>query len=168
MMRKVAPKESPPPDPVARDVQRLIDHLSAVGRRQSLRDPMFAICEEQSLTPPQAHSLLWLGHDDSLPMGELSRRVGITEKTMTGIVDRLEAAGHVVRERDVADRRVVHVKLTPGGRALHDRIDTNVRRAMAGFLSLLETSEREVLFGLLTKIEKRLAQSGPNGNGEDS
>jgi DNA-binding MarR family transcriptional regulator len=45
----------------------------------------------------------------------VARRAGLHPATMTGILDRLERAGWVVRERDPADRRAVVV------RALRDR-----------------------------------------------
>jgi DNA-binding MarR family transcriptional regulator len=46
----------------------------------------------------------------------LARRAGLHPATMTGILDRLERTGWVVRERDPSDRRAVLV------RALRDRI----------------------------------------------
>lgn len=46
----------------------------------------------------------------------LARRTGMHAATMTGILDRLERAGWVVRERDPADRRAVTV------RPLRDRV----------------------------------------------
>ena len=45
----------------------------------------------------------------------LARRAGLHPATMTGILDRLERGGWVVRERDPSDRRAVVV------RALRDR-----------------------------------------------
>jgi MarR family 2-MHQ and catechol resistance regulon transcriptional repressor len=42
--------------------------------------------------------------------------------TVTGVIDRLEAAGHVRRERDSRDRRVVWVVLTEEGERLVERI----------------------------------------------
>src|SRR5450759_256907 len=51
--------------------------------------------------------------------GELARANGMTTASITGVVDRLEAAGYVRRERDARDRRrvVVHLMLD---RALRD------------------------------------------------
>ncbi|MDT5027668.1 MAG: hypothetical protein QOE61_4094 [Micromonosporaceae bacterium] len=45
----------------------------------------------------------------------LARRAGLHPATMTGVLDRLEGAGWVARERDPSDRRAVAV------RALRDR-----------------------------------------------
>jgi DNA-binding MarR family transcriptional regulator len=51
--------------------------------------------------------------------GELARATGLTTASITGVVDRLEEAGYVTRERDPHDRRRVVVKLVLD-RALRD------------------------------------------------
>lgn len=48
---------------------------------------------------------------------DLARRSHITPATVTGIVDTLEKAGYVVRERDATDRRITWVVITDAGRA---------------------------------------------------
>jgi DNA-binding MarR family transcriptional regulator len=47
---------------------------------------------------------------------ELARRCFFTPATLTGVVDTLEKAGFVRRERDESDRRVVWLVLTAAGR----------------------------------------------------
>ena len=51
--------------------------------------------------------------------GELARATGLTTASITGVLDRLEEAGFVQRERDPKDRRRVVVRLDPQ-RGLHD------------------------------------------------
>jgi DNA-binding MarR family transcriptional regulator len=51
--------------------------------------------------------------------GQLARATGLTTASITGVIDRLEEAGFVVRERDVADRRRVLVRLVTE-RAIRD------------------------------------------------
>jgi len=43
--------------------------------------------------------------------GELARETGLTTASITGVVDRLEEAGYVRRERDPRDRRRVVIRL---------------------------------------------------------
>jgi DNA-binding MarR family transcriptional regulator len=54
-----------------------------------------------------------LSFSGQLTAGELARATGLTTASITGVVDRLEAAGFVRRERDATDRRrvVVHLDL---------------------------------------------------------
>jgi DNA-binding MarR family transcriptional regulator len=47
---------------------------------------------------------------------ELAKRCFLTPATLTGVVDTLEKAGYVRRERDDADRRVVWLVMTDAGR----------------------------------------------------
>jgi DNA-binding MarR family transcriptional regulator len=60
--------------------------------------------------------LSFSGH---MTAGELARATGLTTASITGVVDRLEEAGYVRRERDTHDRRrvVVHLVLD---RAIRD------------------------------------------------
>ena len=49
--------------------------------------------------------------------GELSSRLGITPAATTDLIDRLEAAGHLLRERNPADRRRLRLVPTESARA---------------------------------------------------
>jgi DNA-binding MarR family transcriptional regulator len=48
-----------------------------------------------------------------LSPSDLARRAGLHPATVTGILDRLEKSGWIVRERDDADRRAVRVRALP-------------------------------------------------------
>jgi DNA-binding MarR family transcriptional regulator len=141
---------------VVADARELRRRVLALARRRSLRDPIAASCADLDLSPPQIHALLWLGHDGPLTMGELARRVRVTEKTATGLVDRLEREGHIARERDEEDRRVVRVRLTRAGAALHRRIDRDVHRAVAQLLALLDPADRTALVRILGTLLERI------------
>jgi DNA-binding MarR family transcriptional regulator len=144
------------------DVRRFHSLLLAFGRRRPLRDPIAAVLEERQLTPPQLHTLLWLGHDGALTMGDLGRRLGITEKTVTGLVDRLEKRRLVERERDARDRRVVHVQLTPAGRETSRHLQRESLKKVTLMLSLLDAADRRQLLRIVeTLIERftRLAEA---------
>jgi DNA-binding MarR family transcriptional regulator len=52
-----------------------------------------------------------LSFSGSLTAGELAKATGLTTASITGVVDRLETAGFVHRERDQADRRRVVVTI---------------------------------------------------------
>lgn len=144
-----------------RQARALRERIVALARGGSLRDPVSATCADHDLTPPQTHALLWLGHDGALTMGELARRVAVTEKTITGIVDRLERDGHLARERDAADRRVVRVRLTPAGAALYRVIDGDVEDGVAGLLGLLGPGDRAALLRIVEKLAERLSATTP-------
>jgi DNA-binding MarR family transcriptional regulator len=151
----------PPPAPPAAALATQARHLRAVlvqlSRRRPVRDPVAAACEDLGLTPAQLHLMMWLGTDGALTMGELARRVAVTEKTITGVVDRLERDGLVQRERDPSDRRVVHVKLAARGAQLFRRIDAELESKLTLFLGLLEATDRKQLVRMLEKLTAKLA-----------
>jgi DNA-binding MarR family transcriptional regulator len=74
--------------------------------------------QTHGITPPQWGVMVRLGQQDGQSLSEIGARALFDGPTMTGIVDRLEAAGLVRRRRDSADRRVINVYLSEQGRAL--------------------------------------------------
>ena len=92
-----------------RDVNTQLALLNRqVGSRLELRDVDFDCLDVLSRYGP-------------LSPGALARRAGLHPATMTGVLDRLERAGWVVRERDPDDRRAVIV------RPLRDRAGELIR-----------------------------------------
>ncbi|MDR3466890.1 MAG: MarR family transcriptional regulator [Xanthobacteraceae bacterium] len=72
---------------------------------------------EFQATLPQFDVLAQLYRErDGLRLGELSRRTMVTSGNVTGLADRLEADGMIVREELDGDRRVTVAKLTRKGR----------------------------------------------------
>ena len=61
--------------------------------------------------------LLALWEEDGLTVRALGDRLGLDSGTLTPLLRRLEAAGHVLRRRDRRDQRRVHIHLTDQGRA---------------------------------------------------
>lgn len=87
-----------------------------------------------------------------LPVSALGRLVVLTSGSMTTAIDRLAGKGYVKRKDDPADRRARTVHLTPQGRHLMRKAETEHERAMAGALSSLSSAERREALRLLTKL----------------
>ena len=87
-----------------------------------LRARLVVAVAEIGITPQQAHALRCLDSGRPLPMRELATELGCDASTVTGLVDRLEERGLVVRQPDPDDRRVKALAVTPAGVALRDRI----------------------------------------------
>ena len=91
-----------------------------------------------------------------LSPGALARRAGLHPATMTGILDRLERGGWIVRERDPADRSAVLV------RALRDRAGevyrhyAGMNRSMDEICEGYSESQLELIAGFL----RRTADAG--------
>lgn len=95
--------------------------------------------EPYGLTPPQLFVFNALWTEDGINLSELSDRVYLDNSTLTGIVDRMETSGLVVRRQDPANRRSVCVFLTPKAKEigpqvlkLADELDELLRRPFSG------------------------------------
>ena len=60
--------------------------------------------------------ILW--QEDGIPIRELSRRSGLAVTSLTGMLDRMEAAGLIYRDRGDKDRRKILIFLTDNASAL--------------------------------------------------
>jgi MarR family 2-MHQ and catechol resistance regulon transcriptional repressor len=70
---------------------------------------------------------------------------------MTMVLDNLEKRGFVRRERDVEDRRMVMIHLTPSGQEIIERVFPQVVAKISSEFAILTLEEQEVL-GRLCKI----------------
>ncbi|MBX3455014.1 MarR family transcriptional regulator [Ferrovibrio sp.] len=89
--------------------------------------------EPLGLTYPQYLVLLVLWEHDDLTVSQLGERLYLDSGTLTPLLKRMEAAGHISRRRDPADERQVRIGLTPAGQALK----ASVAEMHAGLACLL-------------------------------
>lgn len=73
------------------------------------------VSQRVGLGGSDAQFLSLLGLHGPLTPGRLAELTGLTTGTVTGVIDRLERAGFVRRDRDGADRRKVLVTPVPAG-----------------------------------------------------
>jgi DNA-binding MarR family transcriptional regulator len=73
------------------------------------------------LTYPQYLAMVLLWEEDDQTVGSLGEKLFLESSTLTPLLKRLEALGHVKRTRDPADERQVRVRLTVKGRAMRER-----------------------------------------------
>lgn len=71
----------------------------------------------------QGRILFVLWERDDIPISELSEKTGLAKTTLTGMLDRLEKSGHIVRALDPADRRAVRIRLTQNARLLRGKYE---------------------------------------------
>ena len=94
------------------------------------------LLDEVGLTYPQYLTMLALwGAGEPLTVGELGVRLRLDSGTLTPLLKRLEAAGHVVRRRDSADERRVLLEVSREGWELRERV-AHVPSALVRSLSM--------------------------------
>lgn len=68
---------------------------------------------------------------------------------MSGLIDRAERRGLVVRDKNPEDRRAVDVVITPAGLELAEQVYDEVRRALLPATDRLSPEHRDQLVQLL-------------------
>ena len=87
----------------------------------------------------------------------------MANSTTSGIVDRLERDGWVVREQGKLDRRKVRVRLKEKGRKLFKRIPEEVEEFWRITIGRLSTKDQVELVKSLKKLKEVIEQpEGPN------
>ena len=111
---------------------------------------------ELNLTPVQAMILGFLNLEDQITSSELGKKTELDSATLTGILDRLEAAGFIERKNNPDDRRSIHIHLTPKGNELSKEAIKVIASANTEFLQILTKEQRRDLFEIIKKL--RLVQ----------
>ena len=129
-----------------RAIRRIVRRISDHSRRLS---------QEVGLTLPQLLVLRAIGRLDEeaeLTLARVSREVQLSAATVSRIVDRLERAGLVARERKAADRRKVCLSLTPAGVDRFQALPTPLQERFVARLGELSEGESQALLDALQRV----------------
>ncbi len=135
----------------------LISQIKQVSGR--IFEKMLAEAGVEAFNGAQGRILYILWQEDNIPIIELSHKTGLAKTTLTSMLDRMEAAGLVMRVPSPSDRRQIHIVLTDNARALSGRYDEILEQMNEVFyhgfteeeVLLFETTLRRVLKNLYNK-----------------
>ncbi|MCX2697567.1 MULTISPECIES: MarR family winged helix-turn-helix transcriptional regulator [Ochrobactrum] len=82
------------------------------------------ILSKLELTYPQFLVMIVLWEQDNRTVSEIGAKLNLDSGTLTPLLKRLEAAGHIARRRDSQDERQVRITLTDEGRALRKQAES--------------------------------------------
>jgi DNA-binding MarR family transcriptional regulator len=109
-----------------------MQELEHAMRRSSAQGAIFGqtIANHVGISNSDMECLDFLILEGRVTAGRLAELTGLTTGAITGVVDRLEQAGMVRRERDADDRRKVFVAAVPENIAKIGRFYEHLQRAM--------------------------------------
>ncbi len=90
--------------------------------------------------------------EGGVKLNDISHRLSVTSANVTGLIDRLEEAGHLLRRAHPEDRRVTLAVLTPTGRELFERVYPAHQARVDRVMSALTSQEQLLLADLLGRI----------------
>jgi len=129
---------------ILRSLRRILRKVSQYSR---------SLARRTGLTVPQILCMRAIREgapDGRVTAATVSQRVRLSPPTVSRILDRLERAGFVARERDDRDRRRMWLSLTTEGEA---RLEKSPTPLHVEFLERLRALPEEERFGLLDALE---------------
>jgi DNA-binding MarR family transcriptional regulator len=117
------------------------------------------------------HDLTWTGFVvlwvawiwDDLETRHVAEQAGISKATLTGVLTTLEGRGWLERVGNPADRRRVHVRLTPAGQELMEALYPEFNAEEARVVARLSRREVGQLTRSLRQIVLTLDSDAPRG-----
>ncbi len=138
------------PEETKQDVDRIVEtivYLYTESRRLTK-----TLAAQFGLTGPQLAVVKMLESLGDVSLSELSERIRSQNSTVTGIIDRMQRGGLVLRARSSRDRRVIHIKLTSKGRELARAVPLQPAEILRGALESLSPEDTRALLGILSKL----------------
>jgi DNA-binding MarR family transcriptional regulator len=118
--------------PRAKSRATLMKELREVMRRSSAQGALFgqAVANAIGLSTVELECMGLLHVERRVTAGRLAEITGLTTGAITGLVDRLEKAGFVRRERDDTDRRKVRISVVPEAAVRVEEFYVPLQRAL--------------------------------------
>lgn len=122
------------------------------------------LMRDHDVTFVQAVTLLAIDSFDRPQPHLVADHLSQQSQTVTGVLDRLERAGHVARCRDLGDRRAVRLELTASGRSLVDAMSATLSGHVCDVLKGVDSGRRNLLHDSLHRLEESIRSAAPNGS----
>lgn len=110
----------------------LMEELEHAVRKSSALGVIFGqtVANRVGISSSDLECLDFLNMEGRITAGRLAELTGLTTGAITGVVDRMEKAGLVRRERDVSDRRKVFIAIVPEALAKIGRFYQPLQKAV--------------------------------------
>ncbi|MGH8854063.1 MAG: MarR family winged helix-turn-helix transcriptional regulator [Telluria sp.] len=112
------------------------------------------------LTHAQFDIIATLGNTPGMSYKELGERTLITKGTLTGVIERLEQKGLVVRERSSDDKRSYFVRLSQAGELVFADVFPKVVAHGKQLFAQYGDAEFDALEATLRKLRDQIAAGG--------
>ena len=119
---------------------------------RGLRRRFAETLEPWGVTPHESRALRVIGEHEPTRLGVVAQHLRIAPRSVTDVVDSLEARGFVAREPDPSDRRATRVALTTRGRTVLAELDAARRADHESYFADLSERDRAALARILGRL----------------
>ncbi len=134
--------------------EELAPLMAEFGKAYTKR--LFTDIAKAGTTPARARLLMNLQCQGSCKMSQIGGALDVTPRSVTKLVDSLEAEGLVTREPHPTDRRATLIKLTPKGMLVCKESAMANHEAIARVYETLTEADRRHLARILGKLVETL------------
>lgn len=139
----------------ARAVDRRLFLLLEIAARRMNRDADARLKKTAGVTTAQTAVLFLLARKGERRMGDIGETLSLNPPAVTGLVNRMEALGLVVKTASRTDKRSAVVSLTEKGRAVSDAADHVLRDLNLELEAWLGADDADRLHDILTRLVTR-------------
>lgn len=115
------------------------------------------LMDEITMHRAQASLLCQLFGQEGATQSEIANQLGVQGATVTNMLQRMEEAGLVTRQRDPDDNRLVRVYLTAAGRDKERAINEQFSKVEAATFAGFSEDDRAVLRALLRRMVNNMS-----------
>ena len=130
--------------------EEILITLRQINRAMSIYSK--SLDKHYGLTSPQLLILHELFQSDQIAIGEIARKISLSQATVTDIIDRLIIKGLVTRTKNSLDRRQVLIKITPNGKDIINKKPSLLQKEFLIEFDELQRWEQNLLLSSVEKI----------------
>jgi len=108
------------------------------------------------LTQAQWRAIGYLAREEGIKQAVLADRLDVKPITLGRLVDRMEAAGWVLRRPDPGDRRASLLYLSPQVQPILAELETRAKEASEALFEGISPADRQTLSTLLGRMKENL------------
>lgn len=141
------------------DLSKAIDIIKTL---KEIMDNIKHIMDSQfryiDLTAPQGILISILWREGEMRISDLSKKIGLSNSTVSGIIDRLEKQDIVKRIRSQEDRRVVYVTITDDFKKKAKKHFDEAERQLGKMINRANSEELDLILERLDTLKKLVAE----------
>lgn len=125
-----------------------------------------SLTKKFGITGPQLILLKELDRENCRTVGQLAKRINLSQATVTSMLDRLESHGFVTRSRSRSDKRIVELELTGKTKEILERNPSFSQSSFDTNFNALQPWEQTMLLASVQRLADLLGVSRTPDTGE--
>ncbi len=115
--------------------------------------------EKAEISGAQLWALRQIRQSPGVTVLALAQKMAVLQPTASNLIEKLESGGYVRKDRDIADRRIVHLFATPSGLRILKKAPNLQQDVLPNAISRLSDDELNLLEQAFTVLSQKIGVS---------